>query len=455
MKENKSITKSMWMLLIALMSVVFLGAVDISIVSPALKNISRALNAPISKTSWIITIYTLIYVLAVPLMSAVSDKWGRKKTIIVNIILFALGSLVAVFSTNLIHLLIARGIQALGAGGLFPIASTVIGEKFPKAKRGMALGFIGMTWGVAGIIGPLLGGWLTQWLGWTSIFYAGFFLSFISLFLALKYVPSGKPIHSNPFDYKGMIFFGAGLIVLTYALIKLNSGNFISSLLSFKELSLFTLAAIFFIVLYFIEKKTEFPIVHTKLFSNSQLNIAYILSFARGITEVGIVFIPAYAMSALGINAGLAGTILLASAITLFLFTEPAGILVDKIGPKKVLLFGAVMLVISGFLMVSARTMSQFIIYQIIMGLGLSALSGAPIRYLVLHHTSDKERSSAQGLISLFSSFGVLFGSALASSFLAEKSGTLAGFHYIYLTLAIVSIISGIAILFIKDTKTV
>ena len=134
------VSSKQWLVLLALMLGVFLGALDISIVSPALPSIARSLTISDSSLSWIITLYILVYVLAVPLMSSLSDKYGRKNVLLANIALFAIGSLFAAFSQNLTHLLIARGLQALGAGGLFPIASAVIGKTFPKERHGMALG---------------------------------------------------------------------------------------------------------------------------------------------------------------------------------------------------------------------------------------------------------------------------------------------------------------------------
>ena len=144
-QKKAPISRKQWLTLLALMLGVFLGALDISIVSPALPNIARDLNISGASLSWVITLYILVYVLAVPLMSSLSDNYGRKNILLINIILFAAGSLFAAFSQNLTHLLIARGLQALGAGGLFPIASTVIGKTFPKQRHGMALGFIGMV----------------------------------------------------------------------------------------------------------------------------------------------------------------------------------------------------------------------------------------------------------------------------------------------------------------------
>lgn len=463
MAKNKSekaqISKEQWLILLSLMLGVFLGALDISIVSPAFSNIAKDLHIDPSSLSWIITLYTLVYVLSVPLMSSLSDKYGRKNTILFNIALFALGSLFAVFSQDITHLLIARGIQALGAGGLFPIASTVIGEIFPKSRRGMALGFIGMVWGVAAVIGPLIGGWLTQWFGWTSIFYISFFLSFIVIFFIWKFLPKSKAVHNHPFDWGGMILLGIALLTLTYGLNNLDGNNLISGIMNSNIKYYFMISIMAFIVFFQYEKRPKAPIIATHIFKRKELNISLVLSFARGMTEAGLAFLPYYAMVALGIKAGPAGTLIITTAITMFLFTQPAGMLVDKIGPKIVLIFGAIVTTIGAIFMMFADTTLEFILFQVILGLGLSAMSGAPIRYIVLHETNEKEKSSAQGLVSLVSSFGIMVGSALAGSFLAsgsmENTPSLDSFHKIYLSVALSSVLALLFTLALKKTKSI
>jgi len=405
--------------------------------------------------SWVITLYILVYVLAVPLMSSLSDKYGRKNILLTNILLFAAGSLFAAFSQNLPHLLIARGLQALGAGGLFPIASTVIGKTFPKERHGMALGFIGMVWGVAAIIGPLIGGWMTQWYGWTSIFYVSFVLALVVLALIWKILEKSVAVCPHPFDWPGMVFLGAGLVTLTYGLNKIDTNNLVASIFSSPVIYWFGASIVALVIFYFVEKYPKAPIIPLALFQKRQLNISFALSFVRGMTEAGLVFLPFYAMVALDIKAGLAGTLIIATAISVFVFTEPAGMLVDRIGAKKVLLFGTVATAIGAGIMISANTLVEFIGYQIILGLGLSALSGAPIRYVVLHQTNEREKAPAQSLVSLFSSFGIMVGSALAGGFLAvqAKGGMppLSGFHNIYWVIVISSVVAMIFALGLGD----
>jgi EmrB/QacA subfamily drug resistance transporter len=435
-KVAPHITKTQWTILAVLMLGFFMGALDISIVSPALPVIAQKLSIGDRDISWIITLYLLVYVVSTPLMSALSDRYGRKRVFMANVAIFGLGSLWAALSPSYAHLLSARGIQALGAGGLFPIASTVVGEVFPQERRGMALGFIGMTWGVAAIIGPLAGGWLTQGFGWPSIFYLNVPIAVIILIFARRSLPTDKGVHRERLDILGMVLLGAGLASLTYGINSLQSNDLLASLGSSGVWPWFAAAAALLLAFSLLERRPQAPVVSIELFSKRQLDIGLGLAFAGGVAEAGIAFLPFYAVAALGISTGVSGTLVLASAITLFLFTEPVGQMVDRIGAKRILIFGTAVTIVGAFLMTTAHNLAGFVGYQIILGIGLSSLLGTPVRYIALSETDDKERASAQSLVSLASSFGTMIGSALAGAFLGSNALGIAGFHNIYLAVA-------------------
>jgi EmrB/QacA subfamily drug resistance transporter len=442
--EGIRITRRQWKILAGLMAGVFLGALDISIISPALPVIAQKLSIQTRDISWIVTLYLLVYIVSTPLMSTLSDRFGRKKVYLLDVAVFGLGSIWAALSPSFPHLLVARGIQALGAGGLFPISNTLIGEVFPSQRRGMALGFIGMVWGVAAILGPLIGGWLTEWLGWTAIFYLNIPIAVIVLLYARSVLPMDSGVHEKAIDFIGMVLLGLGLIGLTYGLNQLQSPDLVASLLSTRVWPWLLSGILILILFVLFERNLEAPVISLSLFSRSRINIGLGLSLSGGVAEAGIVFIPFYAGAALGIKVGETGTLILASAITLFLFTEPMGRMVDRIGAKPVLLFGTAITALGAVLMTRANSLWSFIGYQVILGLGLSALLGAPVRYVVLSETGSMERASAQSLVSLVSSFGTMIGSTLAGAFLASYPNSLTGFHEIYLT---VGVVAGIAFL--------
>jgi EmrB/QacA subfamily drug resistance transporter len=449
-----TITRKQWAILGALMLGVLMGALDISIVSPAIPVITQELGVTGRQISWIITLYLLVYVVATPLMSALSDRYGRKVVFLADVVIFGLGSLWAALSPSLAHLLSARGIQALGAGGLFPIASTVVGEVFPKERRGMALGFIGMIWGVAAIVGPLVGGWLTQGFGWQSIFYLNLPIALILLIYAGRTLPRDEGVHAHPLDLGGMAFLGGGLATLTYGLNQIQSGDILGSLGSVVVWPWLAAAVVFLSIFAAIEGRARAPVVSLGLFRKRQLDIGLVLAFAGGVAEAGLAFLPFYAVAALGVSTGSSGTLVLATAITIFLCTEPAGQMVDRLGAKPILLLGTLVTGGGALLMATANSLAAFIGYQVVLGIGLSALLGTPVRYVALSETNDMERASAQSLVSLGGSFGAMIGSTLAGAFLASHTEGLAGFHNIYLAVAAAAALGFLLALGLRSRRT-
>src|SRR5512141_1340701 len=145
---------------------VLMGALDIAIVGPALPTLRATFAIDDRAAAWIFTTYVLFNLVSVPLMAKLSDAFGRRTIYVVDVALFALGSLIVSLSPSLPVLLAGRAVQGFGAGGIFPVASAVIGDTFPPEKRGSALGLIGAVFGVAFMIGPIVGGVLLKYASW-------------------------------------------------------------------------------------------------------------------------------------------------------------------------------------------------------------------------------------------------------------------------------------------------
>jgi MFS family permease len=424
--EPARLTTDQWIILGSLMVGVFMGALDIAIVSPAIGVITEALSIGPRQVSWLVTAYLLMYVVSTPLMAALADRYGRKVVFVSNLAVFGIGSLWAALSRSLFSLLVARAIQALGAGGLFPIAGTLVGEIFPRERRGLALGFVGIVWGLAVIVGPLAGGWLTQGFGWPAIFWVNVPISVLAVIYAGLRLPRDRGVHEERLDVPGMILLGLGLASLAYGLNQIHTGHLLGSLGSLNVWP-FLVGAVLLLVLFVLVER--------------QLVIGLTLSFVGGVAEAGIVYLPYYVMDALGLSVGKAGTLVLAAAGTFLILTAPVGRLVDRIGAKPALVAGTALTAVGTFLLTTTQDLIGFVGYQIVLGMGLSSLLGTPARYVVLAETNDAERSSAQSLMGLETSFGTMFGSPLAGAFLASHPGSLRGFHEIYLMVAAVSLI--------------
>ncbi|HNX93510.1 MAG TPA: MFS transporter, partial [Syntrophomonas sp.] len=171
---------------------IFMGAIDSGIVSPAREIIQNSFGVAATTGIWIITIYNLFYAISMPIVSKLADRNGHKKIFIIGVVLFGLGSLfcgLSNFYGNFAWLLAGRVVQAIGVGGIIPIATTYIGKSFPEEKRGTALGMVGAVFGVATILGPSMGSGILGLAGndhWGWIFFINVPISLIIILLSGK-----------------------------------------------------------------------------------------------------------------------------------------------------------------------------------------------------------------------------------------------------------------------------
>ena len=196
---------------------VLMAALDIAIVGPALPAIRTAFGVSERATAWVFTIYVLLNLVGTPLMAKLSDTFGRRSIYVLDVALFAAGSLLVAIAPNFGVLLLGRAIQGLGAGGIFPVASAVIGDTFPPEKRGSALGLIGAVFGIAFLIGPIIGGLLLM-VGWQWLFLVNLPLAALVIALSLRLLPATRPPEQRRFDWAGMLVLSAMLGALAYGL---------------------------------------------------------------------------------------------------------------------------------------------------------------------------------------------------------------------------------------------
>src|SRR4051794_19419020 len=205
-------------ILFAVMLGLFLGALDQTIVGPALPTIVTQLTGN-DYYVWAITIYLLTSTISVPFWGKLSDIYGRKPIFMIGIVIFLVGSALSGLSQNMGMLILFRGIQGLGAGALFPISLAVIGDLFTPAERGRYQGLFGAVFGISFIVGPALGGFLTDQVSWHWVFYVNIPIGIVSLSTIWRLLPTMKAKNaSRNFDYLGGIVFTIAMILLLVGL---------------------------------------------------------------------------------------------------------------------------------------------------------------------------------------------------------------------------------------------
>jgi multidrug resistance protein len=178
-------------ILFAVMLGLFLGALDQTIVGPALPTIVTQLHGNEYYT-WAVTIFLLTSTISVPFWGKLSDLYGRKPIFMIGISIFLIGSALSGLSQEMWQLVLFRGIQGIGAGSIFPVALAVIGDMFTPQERGKYQGLFGAVFGIAFVVGPLVGGFLTENFSWHWIFYVNIPIGFVSLFFIWRLLPTVK-----------------------------------------------------------------------------------------------------------------------------------------------------------------------------------------------------------------------------------------------------------------------
>lgn len=425
-----------------LFSGVLMGALDIAIVGPALPAIQQGFSINERLLAWIFSIYVLFNLIGTPLMAKLSDQFGRRRVYIIDIGLFAIGSLVVALSPSFTFLLIGRAIQGFGAGGIFPVATAVIGDTFPPEQRGSALGLIGMVFGVAFIIGPIVGGLLLT-MGWHWLFLINLPIAALVIWGSLRILPNHRPARTGPFDGPGMLVLAAALASLAIAINQIDTGDVFNSLVSLNVLPFFLAASLLAPILVRLERRAANPILRMDLFSNRQMALSYLLSLGAGIGESGLVFMPSLAVAAFSIKNSEASFMLVPLVLAMAVISPIIGRLLDRFG-SKVVVFGGTFLLVAGMFFLgglASHSRALFLLSGVLVGCGLSSLLGAPIRYIMLNESAPADRSVAQGIVTLSGSIGQLTGSALVGAVAASTGGSAAGYSNAYLVVGVVSIV--------------
>jgi len=400
---------------------VFAGALDLGVLSPALPAIAREFAIPTGDLAWIFTLYLLVTVASIAIASTLADRIGRRAVYMGCIGLFLLGSFVAVLAPSYGFLLFARALQALGAGGVFPVATAAIGDVVEPERRGSALGLVAATWGLAAIVGPTFGGLVTHFVSWRWIFALNFPLAAIVLFLAARNLPRAAPRVRGPLDGLGLALLCTGLLLLMDGL---TTARLVSALLGIATLAGFA----------WWERSAEFPILPLSLFTTPQLVKTYLLEIAIGVLEGSLFFIPTVLVGAQGLSYAAAGLIAALGAFMFVAVIPLSGRALDRIGSRDVLLAGTVLTELGlGLFAIGFTSLPLTILSMIVAGCGFGALLGAPTRYIVTNEAGEARRATAVGLLSQALIVGQILGSSLAGGVIGLAVNEIHGYRDAYL----------------------
>jgi MFS family permease len=423
-------------LLVTLGLGVFLGALDLSVLSPALPALGAQFGVALDGLSWVFTLYLLVNIVGIAVMSTLADRYGRRPVYIACVAIFAGGSALAVLAQDYGVFLVARAIQAFGAGGIFPVATAAIGDRVSPERRGTALGLIAATWGLAAVLGPTYGGLVTHYVSWRWIFAPNFPLALAVLVLAFRHVPMNAPRVRGPLDVFGLFLLSIGLLFLMYGI----SGAHATTIV---------FGAAVLLGFWLWERACLFPIVPPGLFRNAQLRKTFVLEIVIGVLEGSLFFIPAVLVGAQHLSYAAAGAVAAVGAFMFVAVIPGSGRALDRIGSRDVLIGGTLFTEIGLVIFaLGFNSLALSVIAMIVAGIGFGALLGAPTRYIVTNETQQSTRATAIGLLSQFLIIGQILGGSIAGGIMGNAVSDALAYRTTYLTFA------GVALLALLITAT-
>src|SRR6266581_214722 len=367
--------RRLFSILIGVILGMLLAALDQTIVGTALPHIVASLGG-LDHYAWVVTAYLLASTVTVPIYGKLSDIYGRRTFFITGMVIFLIGSALAGTSQNMTQLIIYRGIQGLGAGAMMPIALAIIGDIFPPSERGKWQGLIVAVFGLASIIGPTLGGWITDNWGWRWVFYVNMPVGIVAILTAGIVLPKFVNKRKHIIDFPGAVTLIAGtvplLLAFSWAGTQYDWG-------SWQIIGLFAFSAVMLIIFVLIEMSAVEPIISPRLFKNSIFLVSVIAMFLVSAGMFGaILFLPLFVQGVLGDSATNSGVVLTPMMIGFMVSSIVGGQLLSRTGRYKILAIGGFTVAAAGMFLLSRMTTTtvegEVIRNMIITGLGIGVM---------------------------------------------------------------------------------
>ena len=432
---NKTKKESNYILvMIIYLAGIFMGALDTGIVTPARTVIQSNLGVNEQTGIWMITIYTLAYATSIPIMGKLADKYGRKYIYLTSIFLFGLGSLFCGLSQDFGSfnlLLIARVVQALGGGGIVPVATAEFGTTFPEEKRGLALGLVGGVYGIANIFGASAGSAVLDIFGtnnWQFIFYINLPITVFILIAGFIALRNTKVPDTSKIDFSGIFTLTIMILSLLYSLKNLDFFDF--STITNKDVLPFLILFLVLIPLFiFIEKRAEDPVMNLSYFTNKDIVLTLIISTLTGVIIMGMIFVPQFCENSMKIATGSGGYFVIILGLFAGLGAPVSGKLIDKFGAKLILGFGFIISIVGSlflaFFATNHPSLFSVVVSLILIGIGVGFTMGTPLNYMMLSHTKESESNSALATLSLVRSIGTAVAPAIMVGFIAHAGANI------------------------------
>jgi DHA2 family multidrug resistance protein len=378
----------------------------------------------IDRVEWVVTAYMLVFAVMLPTSGWVADHFGYKRTYLMALFFFTLGSFLCSLAWNENALIFFRVIQGIGAGFMMPVGMAIVTREFPPEQRGTALGFWAVASAASVSLGPMVGGYLVTNFAWHTIFDVNVPVGIIGIIATIIIQREYKTERTRSFDLTGFL---AVAVFLTFLLLALTGGNSswnTGGWTSTYILTCFALSAIGLVVFLTVEFSVKHPLIELRLLKNHNYGLSNLILFIFGLGMFGSTFLlPLYLQNALGYTAFQAGLVFLPVGILQGLLSPLAGLLSDRINPKIPASVGIVLMALSFYLNYFLSPFSehaQIATALYIRGFAMGLLF-TPLSTLALSEIPREKMAQASGMFNVIRQIGGSFGVAIMGTMLTRR----------------------------------
>ncbi len=401
---------------VAVIAGMFLAAIDGTIVSTALPTIVRDLHG-LDSYAWVFSGFLLAEIATIPLWGRLADMFGRKKIFLAGMTIFLVGSALCGMSQTMTALVIFRAIQGIGAGCILPVAQTISADLYTMEQRARISAVYSAVFALSSVLGPFLGGFLTDQLSWRWVFYVNLPIGIVAITLvALVMVEPLLERHKHKLDWPGVITLLAWTSLLVYAL---ETGGREHPWDSFQVVGAFTASAALLVAFLMIERKATEPLIPLDLFKVPGLRAAAVITAFLGMSMFGVLsFMPLYGSTVLGESATGAGRILIPMMLAMMIGSAGGARLVLKVGFRVIVMTGAALVVVGTFLLTRLTAQSgqlELSGYLIVLGFGMG-LVFMSTSLAAQNSVGLRQMGVATGMVNFTRQLGGAIGVAIATS---------------------------------------